>query len=153
MNQASSAASLSAAITGALVSIKKRRTGKGSPKAQTLVSNDFIVCIQKEGLTPVERSLREAGRPKEVKRLRDGLRERLRDDSVPMIEALTGRRVISFLSDYDIDEDIGVDCFVLEPNQKGRPESGTLHADPTVLLARDESLGSGRFDQKAEGAT
>jgi uncharacterized protein YbcI len=123
MNRASSAASLSAAVTEALVSIKKRRTGKGAPKAQTLVSNDAIVCIQRDGLTPVERSLREAGRPQEVKRLRDGLRERLRDDFVPMIEGLTGRRVISFLSDYDVDRDISLDCFLLEPDQDGRPES------------------------------
>jgi uncharacterized protein YbcI len=134
MTQLSSAASLSAAITGALVSIKKRRTGKGAPKAQTFVSNDFIVCIQRDGLTPVERSLRKADRPREVKRLRDGFRERLRDDFVPMIEKLTGRRVVSFLSDYDIDGDISVDCFVLEPNQNGWPEGVAPQANPMVLF-------------------
>ena len=123
MTQVSSPASQAMAITEALISIKKRRTGRGSPKARTFVSNDFLVCIQRDGLTPVERSLREADRPREVKRLRDGLRERLRDDFVPMIEKLTGRRVVSFLSDYDIDRDISLDCFLLEPDQDGRPES------------------------------
>ncbi len=132
MSEVSTAASLSAAITEELVSIKKRRTGKGAPKARTFVSNDFILCIEREGLTPVEISLREAGRPGDVKRLRDGLRERLRHDFVPMIEALTGRRVISFLCDYDIDQDIGLDCFVLEPDPTGQPKSVTL-AEPMVI--------------------
>jgi uncharacterized protein YbcI len=123
MTQVSSPASLSMAITEALVSIKKMRTGKGSPNARTVISNDLIVCVQRGGLTPVEKSLREIGRPEEVRHLRDALRERLKDDYVPMVEALTGRRVISFLSDHDIDPDISVDCFLLEPNQNGRRES------------------------------
>jgi uncharacterized protein YbcI len=63
--------------------------------------------------------------------LRDALRERLRDDFVPMIEKLTGRPVISFLSDYDVERDISVDCFVLEPGHNG-PGSATL-PDPAVI--------------------
>ncbi len=59
------------------------------------------------------------------------MRELLRNDFVPMIEALTGRRVISFLSDYDVERDISVDCFVLEPGYNGSG-SATL-PDPAVL--------------------
>jgi uncharacterized protein YbcI len=132
MNQVSSTGSLSTAITGALVSIKKRRTGKGSPKARTYISDDLIVCVQRDALTPVEKSFREIGRPGDVRQLRDALRERLRDEFVPMIEGLTGRRVISFLCDYDVDQDISVDCFVLEPDPNGEPESVTLPG-PTVI--------------------
>jgi uncharacterized protein YbcI len=133
MTQVSSPASQAMAITEALISIKKRRTGRGSPKARTFVSNDFLVCIQRDGLTPAERTLREAGKAKDVKQLRDALRERLRDDFVPMIEKLTGRPVISFLSDYDVEQDISVDCFVLEPGYNGSGSAAL--PDPAVIDA------------------
>jgi uncharacterized protein YbcI len=132
MTQVASQASHATAITDALISIKKKRTGRGSPKARTFVSNDLIICIQRDGLTPAERTLREAGRQAEVKQLREALLEPLRDDLVPMIEQLTGRHVISFLSDFDVDNDLSVDCFVLEPDQNGQRDNFAL-PDPAFI--------------------
>jgi uncharacterized protein YbcI len=96
--------------------------------------NDLIVCVQKDGLTPLERSFREAGRCEEARQLRNALREVLRKDVVPVIEELTERRVLSFLSDCDVERDISVDCFVLEPSTNGGPESV---ASP--MIDRDQS--------------
>ena len=133
MAQVSSDASLASEISSALVSITKGRTGKGSPRAKTYVGDDLIVCVRRDGLTPIERTLRKAGDTGEIRRLRDALHERFRTDFVPVVETLTGQRVISFLRDYDVERDICVDCFVLEPDQGGPPKTVAAHADPVVL--------------------
>ena len=131
MARISSDTSLSSEISNAVVKITRSHTGRGSPRTRTYVVDDLIVCVQKDALTPLERSFRDAGRSEQARQLRSALREGLGSDFVPMIEGLTGRRVISFLSDYDVERDVGVDCFVLGPDQEAgedRDPSG-----PTVV--------------------
>ena len=65
-------------------------------------------------LTDEQKALREMGEEEQVRRLRDLLHRQMTRDAVGMVESITGRRVVSFLSQVDVDRDLLVDSFLLE---------------------------------------
>jgi hypothetical protein len=44
----------------------------------------------------------------------------MRDEMTREVEALTGRRVIAFMSDNHVDPDLAIECFQLAPDGAGR---------------------------------
>jgi uncharacterized protein YbcI len=98
-----------------MVRLYKESYGKGPTKARTYVSGDMVVCLLKGGLLPGERTLRDAGRADAVVLQREAVQEVLRHRFVETIEALTGRRVASFISGIDVESEINAEIFVLEP--------------------------------------
>jgi uncharacterized protein YbcI len=63
-------AGASASITSALVSLRKRYTGKGPPRARTYMVGDLVVCVSNEWLTVEEKTVRDVGEEEQVRRLR-----------------------------------------------------------------------------------
>lgn len=110
---------VSGKLAASLVSLRKRYSGKGPPRSAVHIFDGLVLCISEDWMTPAERSLRDAGKPEEVRRMRRWLDEALSAEAVEIVESLTERRVISFLSEYNVEHDRIVDLFVLEPN--GRP--------------------------------
>jgi uncharacterized protein YbcI len=102
-------------ITSALVSLRKRYTGKGPPRARTYMVKDLVVCVSNEWLTVQERTLREIGGEEEIRQVRDSIHRRMAPDAVRAVESSTGRRVVTFMSQLDVERDLVVDTFLLEP--------------------------------------
>jgi uncharacterized protein YbcI len=104
---------LVADISRALVGLHKRFYGRGPTKARTFYVDDAIVCVLGGGYNQADRTLVERGRGELVDDQRAALQEALERDFVETIEALVGRRVLSFMSADDSDAELTVEIFLL----------------------------------------
>jgi uncharacterized protein YbcI len=115
----SSGGELSVAISNGMVQLLRRTTGRGPTKARTTIGRDHVLVMLQDTLTIGERTLTEAGYAEEVMLTRRRFQEVMRPDATKMVEELTGRTVIGFMSDNHANPDLGVEVFILEPD--GRP--------------------------------
>lgn len=115
---------LAAAISTAVVHLLAERTGKGPTKAKTTLGENGVFVVLEDTLTKGERHLAEAGQEASVLHTRRLWQRVMREDMRNIVEDLTGRRVVGFLSDNHIDPDLAVEVFVLEPIPRGEPDEG-----------------------------
>ena len=113
-------ASLSAAISTAVVRLLADYTGRGPTRACTYLNGDFIAVVLQDTLTKGERSLLDDGETELVLASRKAYQSTMRGDLINTVEQITGRTVLAFMSDNHLDPDIAVECFVLIP-QNGTP--------------------------------
>jgi uncharacterized protein YbcI len=106
--------SLPAAISRQVVRLFAEYTGRGPTKARTTIRDDVIVCLTQDTLTKAERRLVQEGELELVVTLRRKFQTTMRDDLVAGIETLTGRQVLSFMSDHDGHNDYAAEVFVLD---------------------------------------
>ena len=96
-----------------MVQLHKEYLGKGPTKAQTLVSDNIVLCLLEGGFSKSEQTLRDSGREDAVMYERDALQAALRGEFIGTIERLTGRRVSAFVSGADPKSEITSEVFVL----------------------------------------
>jgi uncharacterized protein YbcI len=108
-----------AAISDGIVRLHSEYYGRGPMRAKTYQVDDMIVCVMEDSLTTVERTLATMGREAEVCSLRHAFRSAMRDRFEAVVEETMGRRVIAFMSQVNIDPDLSVEFFVLEPVSAG----------------------------------
>jgi uncharacterized protein YbcI len=109
-------ASVSAAVSNAVVSLVRQYTGRGPTRARTSISRDFVSVVMADTLTKAERRLAEDGKADLVLQIRHEFQKTMRDDLVAAVETITKREVIAFMSDNHIDPDMAVESFVLRPD-------------------------------------
>ena len=122
---------LNAAISDAVVGAFADYTGRGPTKARTSIRDDVVLCVLQQTLTKGEQNLAKHGRGDVVIAVRRTFQETMREPLVGIVEQLTGRRVIAFMSDNHIDPDIAAETFVLEPAVNGGEESGDAGDSPS----------------------
>jgi uncharacterized protein YbcI len=106
--------SLTAAISNLIVRLFAEYTGRGPTRARTTIRDNVVVCITEDNMTKAERRLTQEGEAELVVSVRRKFQTTMRDDLVGGIELLTGRKVVSFLSDHDGDADMASEVFVLD---------------------------------------
>ncbi|MGD0385830.1 MAG: Na-translocating system protein MpsC family protein [Solirubrobacteraceae bacterium] len=106
---------LAAAVSNGMVGLMHRYTGRGPVRARTTIDENLVVCVLGDTLTKAEQSLVDGGRDKLVLSGRRAIQEVLADDAIALVEELTGRDVVAFMSTNHIDPDLGVEIFVLAP--------------------------------------
>jgi uncharacterized protein YbcI len=106
---------LAAAISNGIVGLMHRYTGRGPVRARTTIDENLVVCVLGDALTKAEQQLVEAGREKVVLRGRRAIQSALAEDAIQMVEELTEREVVAFMSNNHIDPDLGVEIFLLAP--------------------------------------
>jgi len=109
---------LSVAISNGMVQLLRQYTGRGPTKARTTIGRDHVLIMVQDALTTGERTLVEAGHADDVLRIRRRFQEVMRPEANRMIEKLTGRAVVGFMSDNHANPDLGVEVFILEPDGK-----------------------------------
>jgi len=114
---------LNAAISDAVVRTFAEYTGRGPTKAQTSIRDDVVLCVLQHNLSRGEQSLVRDGRVDAVIAIRRTFQESMREPLVGVVEQLTGRNVIAFMSDNHIDPDIAAETFVLESVLDGEGRS------------------------------
>jgi uncharacterized protein YbcI len=102
-------------ISRALVQLYKDCYGKGPTKARTHMDGDLIVCLLQGGFLTAETTLRNAGREQAVTVNREAMQDVLRQRFIDTIEAITERRVITFISGVDVQSETNAELFILEP--------------------------------------
>ena len=106
--------SLPAAISKHVVRLVAEYTGRGPTKARTTIRDNVVVCMTEDNMTKAERRLVQEGERELVVTIRRRFQTTMRDDLVSGIELLTGRKVVSFLSDHNAETDHAAEVFVLD---------------------------------------
>lgn len=115
--------SLPMEISNLIVRLFSEYTGRGPNKARTIIRGNIIVCVTQGNMTKGERRLVQEGEGAMVVSVRRKFQTTMADDLIGGIELLTGRRVISFLSDHNAESDHAAEVFVLDDSADGSPES------------------------------
>jgi uncharacterized protein YbcI len=111
---------LLAAISNQIVAMLREHYGRGPMQAKTYAHDDLIlVVLRGMGLTPLEKTLMDSGDPGRVVDMRHDFQRVMADRYTQMIEELTGRTVVAFLSQAHVEPDITLETFFL-----GRPLEG-----------------------------
>src|SRR6476469_397319 len=106
---------LAAAMSSTVVKALARTTGRGPTKAKTTLGDNGVFVVLQDTLTVGEQTLTDAGQGAAVLDLRRRWQAVMEAEVSREIEALTGRKVIGFMSDNHIDPDLAVEVFILEP--------------------------------------
>src|SRR4051812_36071843 len=104
-----------AAISNALVQLHRHRYGKGPTKAKTYLLDGLVVCVVEGGALRVEETLRDRGAEEIVHEVRRTFQNALEHEFRAIVERETGRRVRTFLSQFDPEDNVGAEIFFLEP--------------------------------------
>jgi uncharacterized protein YbcI len=109
---------VAASISTGLVQLHKQFYGKGPTKAKTYLVNDTVICMLRDGLTRVERTMLESGKPEAVHNMRRSFQDAMQGRFTEVVEGATGRTVIAYMSNIHCDPDISLEVFVLEPGDE-----------------------------------
>jgi uncharacterized protein YbcI len=110
---------LLAETTDRLVQLIREHYGRGPIKAKTYVLDNLIVCVLSDGLIALERTMMEAGETDRVLGMRRDFEPLMKAHYVTMIEQLTGRKVLAFLSQAHVEPDLTVEMFLVDGRLPG----------------------------------
>jgi uncharacterized protein YbcI len=100
-------------ISREIVRLQADYYGKGPTKAKTYIVDDLVVVVLEESFTRAERTLAERGEGQAIQHIRRRFQQQMAENFIGVVEQATGRKVRSFLSDTDIDQDVSVETFLL----------------------------------------
>ena len=115
-----------AGISTSIVGLYREHFGKGPTKAKTYALDDVVICVLRDGLTTVEKTLFGRGRGDAVREMRSAFQDAVADRFTGAVEATTGRRVIAFMSQAHVDPDLAIEVFFLD---QALPTNGSLETD------------------------
>jgi uncharacterized protein YbcI len=106
---------LLAQISTSIVAILREHYGRGPMKAKTYALDDIIVVVMRgSGFTALEGTLMDSGQPERVIAMREEFQSVMADRYKAMIEKLTGRKVVAFVSQAHVEPDITVEMFFVD---------------------------------------
>ena len=113
---------LNAAISTAIVRLHSEFYGKGPTKARTYTVDDLVVTVLRHIFTTVEKTLIDSGREAQVRDVRTAFQHAMAERFSAAVERYTGRRVVAFFSQIDVEAEMAIEAFVLEtPSEDGGP--------------------------------
>jgi uncharacterized protein YbcI len=110
---------LLAEITDRLVLLIRQHYGRGPLTAKTYVLDNLIVCVLTDGYIALERTMIEGGERERVLDIRRGFQRLMETRYSEMIEELTGRKVLAFLSQTHVEPDLSVEMFLMDGRLPG----------------------------------
>ena len=106
---------LLAAISTSIVGILRKHYGRGPMKAKTYALDDIIVVVMRgSGFTPLEKTIMDSGEPERVIAMREDFQRVMATRYRQVIQELTGRTVVAFLSQAHVEPDITMEIFFID---------------------------------------
>lgn len=110
------------AVSDAMVGLFRDFLGKGPERCKTYwAGSDLLVVLLGGGYTVAERTLFDAGQGKAVQDSRHALQKTLQARSTELVQELTGRRVVAFMSASHQDPDLSAELFLLASEDHDGP--------------------------------
>jgi uncharacterized protein YbcI len=109
-----------AAISNALVGLKKEFYGKGPTAAKTYFNDDWVFVVLEGGLTRSEETLLEAGEEMLVRQFRLRFQEAMTVTICGAVEEIMGRRVLTYHSQVMFGPARTVEMFLLDGLPEGQ---------------------------------
>ena len=106
---------LLSAISTGFVGMLREHYGRGPMKAKTYALDDIVVCVLRgSGFTAMEKTMMESGEPERVVAMREDFQRVMAQRYRGLIEDLTGRKVLAFLSQAHVEPDITMEIFFVD---------------------------------------
>lgn len=107
-----------AAISNALVGLKKEFYGKGPTAAKTYFNDDWVFTVLEGGLNRSEETLLAAGEQRLVREVRLRFQEAMTKTICGAITDIVGREVLTYHSQIMFDPTRTVEMFLLAPDDE-----------------------------------
>jgi uncharacterized protein YbcI len=108
---------LLAAVTEAMVGLHQRYHHRVPVTAKTLLlGGELIVCVLGGVYTDVEKTMIELQRKVIVQETRSAFQVAMQHKFVSVVERLSGREVLAFMSNQHVGPDIEIEIFLLRPS-------------------------------------
>jgi uncharacterized protein YbcI len=105
-------------ISDEIAAIHRESYGETVEAIRTHIMDDVVVCVLDVRLLPHERTLLEHGRGlNSILEMRKHFQESIAATFAAVVEHMTGRRVIAFLSETHLDPPFSVEFFRLAPRK------------------------------------
>lgn len=101
-------------VTSDIAYLYSEQFGKGPTTAKAYAHDDVLVCVLRDGLTTIERTLFDEGHVKAVREMRSAFHDAQADRFTMIVEEHTGRKVRAFMSQAHIDPDLVIEVFLLD---------------------------------------
>jgi uncharacterized protein YbcI len=129
-----------AGISTAIVRLYREHFGKGPTGAKTYALDDLIICVLRDGLTTVEKTLFDRGRADTVREVRSAFQDAVADRFTSVVEEATGRRVTAFMSQAHVDPDLAIEVFFLDhPLGENGSHEADHNGDPIHAAVRNQA--------------
>jgi uncharacterized protein YbcI len=106
---------LNEAVARMVVRYHAELFGRGPTKASAFYRDDMMVVVLRDAMTKAERSLLAAGQADAVQRMRRAFQDAMRLYLRSAIERLTGSKVRAFMSASNLEPDLAVEIFMVDP--------------------------------------
>jgi uncharacterized protein YbcI len=106
-------------VSRAMVALFKQYVGRGPTHARTHVLDDLIVVAMRDTMTSSEKTLADEGEEDLVRGIRRVFQGKFGGEAKAEVERLTGRRVVAFLSDHEVEQDVMIEAFILAEDEPG----------------------------------
>jgi uncharacterized protein YbcI len=104
------------AVTDSMVAFHKRYYHRAPVTAKTLLlGGEVLVCVLGGVYTDVEKTMIELQRTTIVRDTRSAFQTAMQYKFISAVEHLSGRDVLSFISDHHVGPDMEVELFILKP--------------------------------------
>ena len=115
-----------AAISTQIVGLLREHYGRGPSRAKTYAMDDCVVCVLRNGFTRHEQTIVDSGDSGRVVEMRQDFQRMMESRYRKVIETITGRTVVAFLSQAHLEPDITLEVFFLDRPLDG---AGALRLD------------------------
>jgi uncharacterized protein YbcI len=116
---------LLAAVTASMVAFHERYYHRKPVSAKTLLLGDeLLACVLGGVYTEVEKTMIELQRETTVRDTRSAFQNAMEHRLIAAVERLSGRTVLTFMSDHHVGPDIEIELFMLTPQNTPVPGAG-----------------------------
>jgi uncharacterized protein YbcI len=104
------------AVTDAMVALHERYHHRVPVTAKTLLlGDDLLACVMGGVYTDVEKTMIELEHTTIVQQTRSAFQNAMQHKFISVIERLSGRGVLAFISNHHVGPDMEIELFMLEP--------------------------------------
>jgi uncharacterized protein YbcI len=104
------------AVTDAMVAFHERYYHRAPATAKTMLLDDeLLVCVLGGVYTDVEKTMIEIQRSPIVQETRSAFQLATQNRLIATVQRLSGRKVLTFISNHHVGPDLEVEVFILEP--------------------------------------
>jgi uncharacterized protein YbcI len=107
-------ASLNRSLARAVAGIVRKHVGIGPKKADAFFHKNYVVVVMVNAMTPQERSLIADDGADMVEGVRNALQHSMRKELSQAVAALTGAKVVGFMSGSQLVPSLAAEVFVLD---------------------------------------
>ena len=113
-------------ISNEIVGLLRTHGGKGPTKCKTYFDDDLVLVLLRGGFTAADQTMFEAGKWLNVREAKQAFQDSIQVQLTEVIERVTGRTVLAFMSSSHQQPDLMIEAFLLDEPLRFQPLE---HAD------------------------